>query len=273
MSPLSPGDLLAAGRTSDVFEYGRDAVVKVPRVGVPAHWAAAEAAFSDAIEPLGLPAPRVRSLVEVDGRPSIVFDRINGPSMWEVMCDDPVAAPDLAVLLAKVQHRIHSAGLVPGVPCLARRTARKIAEVADLSAEERDLASELTEAMPRGAALLHGDLHPGNVLMSDSGPMVIDWFDASIGHPIADVTRSSFLLRSPENGRIPDHLPGALPGLLPALREAYLDAVGDVVLGREAIAADWERLVAVSRLAEGAGDDHEELLKIWRSRPATLSAG
>jgi len=265
MANSTLGDLLAAGRTSDVYEFGPAAVVKVPRPGVPGHWAAAEAAFSNAIEPLGLPAPRVRSLVEIDGCPSIVFDRVDGPSMWELMCADPAGAPELAVLLAATQRRIHSAGLVAGVPSLAQRTTAKIAEVLDLADDERAAATRLVEALPSGAALLHGDLHPGNVLMSGDGPMVIDWFDAAIGHPIADVARSSFLLRRPAGGCVPDHLTGAPSGVLESVREAYLDAVMPVVGGRDSMAADWERVVAVSRLAEGAGDDREELLAIWRS--------
>ena len=91
MEASSPGELIATGRTSDVYAYGADAVVKVPRPGVPAHWAAAEAAFSEAIEPLGLPAPRVRDLVAVEGRPSIVFDRVVGPSMWDEMRAAPAS--------------------------------------------------------------------------------------------------------------------------------------------------------------------------------------
>ena len=38
-----------------------------------------------------------------------------------------------------------------------------------------------------GDRLLHGDLHPLNVLMTDEGPMVIDWSNASRGAPAFDV--------------------------------------------------------------------------------------
>lgn len=269
MVNATPGALLAVGRTSDVYEFGDGAVVKVPRTGVPDHWAEAEAAFTDAIAPLGLPAPRVRSLVEVDGRPSIVLDRVDGPSMWERMCAEPVRAPELATQLARIQLRIHSAGLVAGVPCLVRRTAAKIAEVDDVTDAERDDAIRLLEAMPRGAALLHGDLHPGNVLMSDDGPMVIDWFDVTIGHPLADVARSSFLLRCSDTQGSPDHLPDPPSGVLESIGEAYLDAVAPVVAGRETLAADWRRVIAISRLAEGAGDDAAALMTMWRAQPPT----
>jgi aminoglycoside phosphotransferase (APT) family kinase protein len=38
-----------------------------------------------------------------------------------------------------------------------------------------------------GAALLHLDLHPLNVLLSPTGPVVIDWTNARAGEPPLDV--------------------------------------------------------------------------------------
>jgi aminoglycoside phosphotransferase (APT) family kinase protein len=38
-----------------------------------------------------------------------------------------------------------------------------------------------------GATLLHRDLHPDNVLLSPSGPVVIDWTNAGSGPPELDV--------------------------------------------------------------------------------------
>lgn len=37
-----------------------------------------------------------------------------------------------------------------------------------------------------GTTLVHGDLHPGNVLMSADGPVIIDWGGASAGAPDED---------------------------------------------------------------------------------------
>jgi hypothetical protein len=36
-------------------------------------------------------------------------------------------------------------------------------------------------------ALVHGDLHPGNVIAAADGPVLLDWGDAGIGHPLLDV--------------------------------------------------------------------------------------
>jgi aminoglycoside phosphotransferase (APT) family kinase protein len=59
------------------------------------------------------------------------------------------------------------------------------------------------ERLPQGAALCHFDFHPDQVLMTQRGPVVIDWMTAFRGHPLADVARSCVLLsfgQAPNSG-------------------------------------------------------------------------
>ena len=98
----SVGQRVAVGRTSTVYEFGPDSVVKVARPGVPAHWAAIEAEIAAAVHGRGLPTPAVRGLELVGGRESIVFERIRGPSMWGLIRDGredvaTMAAPRLGL--------------------------------------------------------------------------------------------------------------------------------------------------------------------------------
>lgn len=49
------------------------------------------------------------------------------------------------------------------------------------------LHEQLHEIPFEGAALLHRDLHPANVILSPAGPVVIDWTNAAAGDPAVDV--------------------------------------------------------------------------------------
>lgn len=82
----------------------------------------------------------------------------------------------------------------------------------------REAIDQLAElALP--AALVHGDLHLGNVLLRGDGPIFIDWTDACIGPPMVDLLGPM----------------GATdPTLAAEWRELYLDA--------------WETLVPRARL-------------------------
>lgn len=262
------GALVAAGRTSDVYEYGTGSVVKVPRPSVPASWAQLEARFTSAVHELGAPAPAVLDVISVDGRDAIVFELIRGRSLWQHLVDDPDSdAAAHGRTLAAVHQQILSVGLACDIDGLVSRMRVKIGAVAQLDDAERGLAERTASELPCGAALLHGDLHPGNVLMSDRGPVAIDWFDAAIGHPVADVVRSSLLLR--DFGRERPHLPGASPVVLKVLHDSYVAAMSTFVTAPPGVVAAWEAVVAASRLAERAEADESSLLSLWRQRCAS----
>jgi Ser/Thr protein kinase RdoA (MazF antagonist) len=47
--------------------------------------------------------------------------------------------------------------------------------------------------------LIHGDLHPWNIAVTDGGLVVFDWTDAGIGHPFLDLP--VFLSETPDSGQ------------------------------------------------------------------------
>ncbi len=266
------GELLANGRTSEVYAFGNDSVVKVPRPGVPAEWAGLEARFTEAVRRIGAPAPIVLEMVEIEGRESIVFERIEGISMWQRMIDAPGDAPSLSAEFAAIHREIQRLGVPEEVPDLVSRICSKINSVTQLSAAERREACNLVSGLPRGAALLHGDFHPGNVLLGQSGPVVIDWFDAAVGHPVADVVRTSILMRQHSGGAEILHLPGASTELLMSILRAYIHGFDNVLQNGRQSLGDWEAVIAASRLAEGVHTDELGLLELWSGRAAGASA-
>ena len=267
---MQRGRLIDAGRTSDVYAFGDDAVVKVPKADVPRHWAGVEFALGDVVHRQGLPAPAARGIVVLDERPCVVFDRVDGPTMWQLMLDDNDRVEELAHQLVELQHRIHCVGIPEGVPDLVGRTIAKVEAMASSSPDFDELVAEVS-AIPRGAALLHGDLHPANVLFGADGPVVIDWFDAAVGHPIADFARSSILMRPRMDPARCTHLPGAESGLLEALHAAYSAAWRAIVGDPGALFERWRAIVAFARISEGADAHPEQLLDIWRRRPQLVS--
>jgi tRNA A-37 threonylcarbamoyl transferase component Bud32 len=240
-------------------------VVKIPGPGVPEHWAGVEARIAAAVHRAGLPVPAVRDLVEVDGRPSIVFERVDGPSMWEVLLDDPTRLETLTDQMVEVQRAINDLEAPDDLPDLRHRTCAKLIDAPLLTEAERRDAIGLMVSLPVGLSLCHGDLHPGNILMGPGGPVVIDWFDACAGHRAADMVRTSLLIRPlVDCGRRP-HLPGASSTLLDRLHRSYLSKVVTSSGSPAQELLQWERVLAAGRLAEQADEGHADLLALWRS--------
>jgi aminoglycoside phosphotransferase (APT) family kinase protein len=262
------GELIARGNTSDVWEWTAATVVKVLRPEIPRHWAALEAGITRRVHEAGLPVPATEGVVEVGGHPGIVLERIDGPSMWSRMKADPAELPRLVELLVDLQSEILAAGPLDGLPDLVTRLHAKIDEADQLPASECSAAQDLLAGLPVGSALCHGDMHPANILMSVRGPVVVDWFDAAIGYPLADLARSSLLMPPASGlGSANRHLDGATIESLARLHDAYLATLTRRDLIDAASFDAWEAVLAVARMSEPVQTaDLHGIWRHWRAR-------
>lgn len=266
------GDRVAKGNTSDVWMWSLTTVVKVLQAGIPRHWATLEADITSSVHTAGLPAPAIEDMVEVDGRPGIVFERIEGSSMWDRMKASPSELPRLAGDLVELQASVHEASRIMGLPDLASRLRDKIAAAKRLTPQERQRALEALTSLPGGTALCHGDMHPANVLMSPRGLVIVDWFDAACGQPLADYARSSLLMRPPPVTQPQtSHLAGASHDFLGRLHSAYLHAVARRHPVEEAPFAAWEAVNVAARLSEPVPSG--DLVNQWRRWSARGNIG
>jgi hypothetical protein len=258
------GDLIARGNTSDVWQWSPTTVVKVLRHDIPRHWAALEADITRRVYEAGLPTPATDGVVEIDGRPGVVLERVDGVSMWSEMKATPQLLPRLIEELVDLQVMVHAAGPLEGLPDLARRLHGKIDEALQLPVPEREEAHGILTDMPSGAALCHGDMHPANILMSARGWIILDWFDAAVGYATADLARSSLLMRPPATPESSDrHLDGATIEVLDRLHGAYLSVLRDRDLIEANAFARWEAVLAVARMSEPV--QKADLVSIWRA--------
>jgi aminoglycoside phosphotransferase (APT) family kinase protein len=255
------GEVVARGSRSVVHAYGRGAVVKVPKPATPAGWILAEAKHAEAARTVGAPAPRLLGIEDVFGRPASVWQRVDGPSLWEQVVDDPHRSGALGRALADVQLALF--GLVPPVtlPDQRDRLTSKIRWSAANVDVSLSAALPLLPERADAPRLCHGDLHPSNVIVSREGPVLVDWFDASRGDRVADVARSCLTLLA-DGATTPSHLPGSDPGTLAVLTRAYLSRLRESLDIPAGALARWQAINAVARVAEGM--PREPLLEVWR---------
>jgi len=104
---------------------------------------------------------------EVSGN-DLVMQRLDGPTLATAVDVEP------GEMLARLHNRLH--------------------------------ALPAPEWLGEGEAILHMDLHPFNVMVTDDGPYVIDWTNARAGDPALDVADTVAILRAvePELTNVPD---------------------------------------------------------------------
>jgi aminoglycoside phosphotransferase (APT) family kinase protein len=146
------GPPLASGRDGDIYEYGPGKVLRRTRDG---RSIAHEARIMRYVAEHGYRVPAIHDVLD-DGR-AIVMERIEGPTLAQAIERAPWRIRQYGRLLARLHDQLH--------------------------------AIAAPEWLPRagGDAVVHRDLHPLNVLMSPSGPVVIDWTNAAAGVREADV--------------------------------------------------------------------------------------
>jgi len=250
---LKLGPPIAAGARSTVHGWGNDAVAKVPVDGTPDAWIRFEAGYCAAVYLAGAPVPEFLGFEEHEGRTVSIYRRARGSVMSDAVVAEPSQAAAHGRRLAAIQVELTS--LIPPVtlPAQIDRLRSKI-RIAARHVDPTVMSAAAVVQPSTRVVLCHGDLHPSNVILTTDGPVVVDWFDASRGDPVADIARTLLLLGGPTE-------------VVATLRAAYRDAAMASFDVDTDVLARWQAATAVARIAEGF--DPRPLLDVW----ATWSAG
>jgi Phosphotransferase enzyme family len=254
-TPPSPGALVGRGYTADVYAWGAGRVLKLFHAGGDPTRAEREYRATRAVHAAGLPAPAAYELVEIDGRRGIVLERIDGPSLVEYAQRRPWALFWGARRLAELHAEIHRCQAPAELPSQRDWLAGGIDTAPDVSEADRDAARRQLAELPDGTAVCHGDFHPGNVLLTPRGPVVIDWGAATRGYPLGDVACT---LRLMQTARLPSWMPRPMHWLLactrPLLHRTYLGRYLRLGGGTRRQIEAWRVPVATARSGRAGFD-------------------
>jgi aminoglycoside phosphotransferase (APT) family kinase protein len=252
---LSP-EPIARGRTASVYSVGDDRIVKLLEPGFDPDLIEIEATKMDAAERAEAPVPTVHGVVVIDGRPGLVMDRVDG----DVLIDEIVLDPFRVRQWSRVFALAHADVLGKSTQDLedVRDVLRRRIERVDLDHEQRAAALRVLDSAPDGDAVLHGDFHPGNVMVTKRGTMAIDWIDATRGHPGADIARTLWFL-SPATISGEGRNRRALLAIQSLFRRWYLGRVtSETGVDRRVVDA-WRLPVVAARITEGVASEDEAL--------------
>ncbi|QNO16559.1 phosphotransferase [Alkalicella caledoniensis] len=186
------GKVLGIGNTATVYKLSNEKVLKLFNKGYPKD--AVEREFSNAkmIEKMGFLKPQAYEMIKVEGQMGIIYDMVQGYSLVEwVMRTGNVE--ECASLMAKLHKEIldNSVDKVPDYKGLLKHDILRARNVDPVKLEK---ILQKLNALPEGDVLCHGDFHPGNIMISNGKPAILDFMNICRGVYLFDVARTVFLV-------------------------------------------------------------------------------
>jgi Ser/Thr protein kinase RdoA (MazF antagonist) len=191
----SLGEKIGEGASADVHAWAPGQVVKLFKAGVSPRLSRHEARMTRAVFAAGAPAPEVLDEVTLDGRFGIVLPRLDGPTLLQHYRSGAITFEQAGAILASFAISVHRTPPPPKVLRLRDWVDAWLRAGTGTLPKHIDTGVRaLIERLSPGDELCHGDLHPGNVIVTAEGPRLIDWTGAVRAPAAYDLGFSHILL-------------------------------------------------------------------------------
>ncbi len=128
---------IAYGRTAEIYAWQHDQVIKLFHDWFSLENIQYELRLPSAVHASGLPVPAVGSIIQVNGRNGLLYQRVDGISMFEMMGRKPWRIFRYARRLAELHVEMHAITIEADIPTLYQKLNDKIHHADSLSGELR----------------------------------------------------------------------------------------------------------------------------------------
>jgi uncharacterized protein (TIGR02172 family) len=273
MEKPKTGKIIGAGRSSEVYEYGTDKVLKLY---LKEHgynivkWEYDK--LSDA-KNYNVPVPAVYEIIEHDGRFGIIMERIYGESLLEIIAGhiittggENIALNGVSELIIKIMkgtaqllYSVHSvkADLMDKSKDIITRAIHYNNHITD---DEKAKVLNILDSLPTGDTVCHGDPNPGNVLVNGEKGAFIDWMFVGTGHPMYDIAEyimtTRYFTLEPENTQVIKFMSNYGEEMINIFLHEYEKISGSKIMDID----KWLIPLLVNRLNGGGSDEYKQNL-------------
>lgn len=181
--------VIGSGATSTVYRVDKDTVLKVFN---PDHTLEAiELELTHAKEAflMGVTTAISYDIVKVGDAYGTVYEMLNAQTLSHVLHQHPEREDELVRSYAEFMRQMHEVQLDPKV--FAHEKDR-YAKALDFFAhkctpEDHRMMRSMIDKVPDRTTFGHGDFHPGNVMLQNGDPILIDMGEATCAHPIFSI--------------------------------------------------------------------------------------
>lgn len=184
--------VLGKGGVGTVYRLTEDTILKVFREGTPLSDVQHEINLSREAFVCGLPTAISFEPVRVGKQYGIIHELINAQTLANVINSDLEHVEHYGTLLGRLMKQVHSIeDEHHTLPDAVEETHHKLDMLLRYFTEEQvALLREIYDAIPKGNRILHCDLHPKNVMVSNGELILIDMGEVCHGNPLEDLSHS-----------------------------------------------------------------------------------
>lgn len=253
---------IAEGREAEMFEWQDGKILRLFRGDFLRSTVEFQTNVLRDIAAAGVRVPQVYDITVVDGREGVIMERIEGTDLLTLIGKRPWKVWSVGRIAGRAQAEINGKLAPATLPTIHQRYGRQIENSPLVPDRYRAPALARLKRLPEGDTLVHGDFHPGNIMLQDEQPVILDWSNAARGVPEVDLGRTSMMMS------LGDPPPGT-PVLIrffakfarSILRNAHVNAYRKVRQVDDGLMKAWELPIAVARFAENIEAERPRLTR------------
>ena len=182
-------EVAGRGASGTVYKINNDTGIKVYKEGTKIEYVNQERELARQAFISGVPTIIPNRAAKVGDQYAMLFELVNSSSLGEMLTNNPDRFDELMDDYVAMMKNLHSIEdkkeYFPYLQDLWLKSEHMIRE--GLKSEDAELVVDIYKNSKRSRNLLHGDIHPGNVLFSGGELVLVDMASMSTGPELFDI--------------------------------------------------------------------------------------
>jgi uncharacterized protein (TIGR02172 family) len=188
---LTDKEIIGRGGNGTVYRLDDETIVKLYKPEYPLEKIEREQSYAKAAFVSGIPSVIAYDIVKSGDSYGVVFEAMNSDTLSHAIATDPEHIDEYVGKYVDFVKTIHSTEIIGEEIITLKEFLRSRVSSPDMllycEQSEVDVLLGIIDVMKDCNTLVHGDLHPGNIMIQNGELMLIDMGEATRGVPVYDV--------------------------------------------------------------------------------------